>query len=273
MEQIQHEGGIQGDLAFLPKRVIGMCVLRRGVADEIGDQLQNVCVISDVVEGIVAVGVFRVHEVNDADGIALPQKQRNGGAGQFPLGVSRDIGGVGLVKIGLDHIPGLARAGAAHHDLQEVSLVLPPVEAHAEVLGEDGVVVRVLVPVFPVKLVYVPPAGGAVLLSGSAVLLGGNVQHNGEGIDHQRPQHEFEGVGGPMDGKGAFQHDTETPHEVKDGHTFPIAAGEGRPRPEDGDGQQEPREGAAVLLLHGNLLSIRVSPWDLFFAFHGGIYF
>ena len=76
-----------------------------------------------------------------------------------------------------------------------------------------------------------------------------------------------------MDGKGAFQHHTETPHEVKDGHTLLIAAGEGRPRPEDGDGQQEPREGAAVLLLHGNLLSIRVSPWDLFFASHGGIYF
>ena len=273
MEQVQHEGGIQGNLAFLPKRVIGMCVFRRGVADEIGDQFQHIGVVSDVVEGVVAVRVFRVHKVNDADGIALPQKQRNGGAGQLPLGVSRDIGGVGLVKIRLDHIPGLARAGAAYHDLQEVALVLPPVEAHAEILGEDGVVAGVLVPVLPVKLVYVPPAGGAVFLSGAAVLLGGNVQHNGEGIDHQSSQHEFGGVRGPMDGKGAFQHHTETPHEVKDGHALLIAAGEGRPRPEDGDGQQEPREGAAVLLLHGNLLSIRVSPWDLFFAFHGGIYF
>ena len=117
VEQIQHEGGIQGNLAFFPKRVIGMCVFRGGVANEICDQLQHVVVVADVVERVVAVGAIRVYQGKNLDGVALPEQQGDGVAGQLPLRIGGNIGGVGLVEIGLDHIAGLAGAGAAknHH--------------------------------------------------------------------------------------------------------------------------------------------------------------
>ena len=54
MEQIENKGGVQGDFAFLPKRVTGMGVFRGGVADEIGDQLQHIRVVADVVEGVIS---------------------------------------------------------------------------------------------------------------------------------------------------------------------------------------------------------------------------
>ncbi len=133
--------------------------------------------------------------------------------------------------------------------------MFPPIQAHAEILGEDHVVVGVLVPVFEVQRVDIPPMGGAVFLAGLLVLPAGKVEGDGEGVQYQGHHHEFQGVGRPSDVKGAFQYDTETPHQVENSHVLPVAAGQGRPHPEDGDGQQEPREGSAViLLLHGYLL-------------------
>ena len=127
MEQVEHKGGVQSDLAFLPKRIIGVGPFWGGVADEIGDQLQHVGVAADVVEGIIAIAMIQVHKVDHPDHITLPEKQRHSGAGELPLWVRRDIGGVGLVDIGLHHIPGLAGTGTAHHDLEQVSQVLSPV--------------------------------------------------------------------------------------------------------------------------------------------------
>ena len=127
VEQIEHEGAVQGRLAFLPKRVIGMCVFRGGVANEIGDQLQHIGVVADVVERVVAVGAIRVNEVENLDRVPLPEQQGDGVAGKFPFRVSRYIRCVGLVNVGLHDVAGLARAGAAHHDLQEVAEVLAAV--------------------------------------------------------------------------------------------------------------------------------------------------
>ena len=59
-----------------------------GVADEIGDQLQHVGVAADVVEGVITIAVIQVYQVNYPDYIALPQEQRNSGAGQLPFRMS-----------------------------------------------------------------------------------------------------------------------------------------------------------------------------------------
>ena len=127
MQQVKHKGAVQGRLAFLPKRVIGMCVFRGGVANKIGDQLQHIGVVADVVERVVAVGAIRVNEVENLDRVPLPEQQGDGVAGKFPFRVSRYIRCVGLVNVGLHDVAGLARAGAAHHDLQEVSEMLAAV--------------------------------------------------------------------------------------------------------------------------------------------------
>ena len=83
MEQIEHEGAVQCGFRFFPKRVIGMCVFRRGIADKICDQLQHVGVVADVVERVVAVGAIRVYQVKNLDGVALPEQQGDGVAGQL----------------------------------------------------------------------------------------------------------------------------------------------------------------------------------------------
>ena len=64
-----------------------MGVFRRGVADEIGDQLQHIGVVADVVERVVAVGAIRVNEVENLDRVPLPEQQGDGVAGKFPFRV------------------------------------------------------------------------------------------------------------------------------------------------------------------------------------------
>ena len=91
VEQIEHEGAVQGCLACFPKRVTGMGVFRGGVADEIGDQLQHIRVVADVVEGVIAVGAVRVNQVENLDRVPLPEQQGDGVAGEFPFRIGRYI--------------------------------------------------------------------------------------------------------------------------------------------------------------------------------------
>lgn len=60
--------------------------------------------------------------------------------------------------------------------------MFPPIQAHAEILGEDHVVVGGLVPVLEVQCVDIPPMGGAVFLAGPLVLTAGKVQSDGESV-------------------------------------------------------------------------------------------
>ena len=249
MEQIQHEGAVQGCLTFLPERVVGVGVLGGGVADKVADELQHVGVAADIAEWVVAVGAFQIHQVKNFDHISLAEQQGDGVPGQFSFWIGADIGGVGEVDVGLDHIPGLAGAAAAHHNLQKIPLVFPAVQAHADMLGEDDIVLRVFILVFAAKLFGVAPVGGAVFLSRPPVLTGGLEQHHGKAIEHQGPQQKLGGVGRPLDGKGAFQQSAETPHEVKHRHAVLIAGGQERRQIEDGDGQQHPGEDAAGVRL------------------------
>ncbi len=48
--------------------------------------------------------------------------------------------------------------------------MLPPVQAHLQVLGENDIVFWVLVPVLAVQLPDAAPMGGAVFLTGPPVL-------------------------------------------------------------------------------------------------------
>ena len=73
MEQVQHEGAVQGCLTFLPKRVVGVGVLGGGVADKVADELQHVGVAADIAEWVVAIGAFQIHQVKHFDHISLAE--------------------------------------------------------------------------------------------------------------------------------------------------------------------------------------------------------
>ncbi len=44
VEQVKHERGVKRCFGFLPERISCFCTFRRGVLDEIVDQLEYVCV-------------------------------------------------------------------------------------------------------------------------------------------------------------------------------------------------------------------------------------
>ena len=55
VEQVKHERGVKRRFRFLPEWIICFCTFRRGVFDEIVDQLEHVRILSDVAKRVVAV--------------------------------------------------------------------------------------------------------------------------------------------------------------------------------------------------------------------------
>ena len=118
------------------------------------------------------------------------------------------------------------------------------IEAHADILCEDGILEGCLVSVLAVEQFGTAPLGGAVFLAGPPVLPGGAVEHHGEAVDQQGSQHKFGGMRRPADGKGPLQQFAETAHEVKDSHTLLIAGGQEGRQIEDRQGERRPQERA-----------------------------
>ena len=92
MQQIQHEGLKQRSFGFFPERVGALCVGRRGVLNEVGDQLQHILVIPHITKGIIAEGRIGVEQIEHPDFIPDLLKEAAGLAQNFPLGVSDDHG-------------------------------------------------------------------------------------------------------------------------------------------------------------------------------------
>ena len=65
MEKIQHQSRVEGYLRLLPEWITLTCILGRCVLDEIIDKPENVRVLSDIAEGIVAVRFRWVDEIED----------------------------------------------------------------------------------------------------------------------------------------------------------------------------------------------------------------
>ncbi len=70
MEQVEHKGGKERGLGLLPKWIRLLRVLWRGVFDKVVNEAEHISVLADITEGVVAVGAGRVHQINDADGVA-----------------------------------------------------------------------------------------------------------------------------------------------------------------------------------------------------------
>ena len=87
MEQIQDESGVQGDLGFLPKRVVVGGIFRCGVLNQIVHQFHSVLVVLQVWEWVEGVGAVGVNEVKHLDNIALFDEQRGHGPHRLPFGV------------------------------------------------------------------------------------------------------------------------------------------------------------------------------------------
>ena len=147
MEKVKHKGGVEGNFGFLPKGVILACVLRRGALNEVVDQPEHIGVLADIAERVIAVGMARLDQIEHLDDIALLQKKWGDSADELTLRIGADKARIGKEQIWLYDKAGLSRAAAADYDLKQIPHVLPPVEAHAQVLGKDHVPGRVFVAV------------------------------------------------------------------------------------------------------------------------------
>ena len=199
MDQVQNESCVQRNFRAFPERVILLRAFGRGVFDH----------------------------------IALLKKQRCHGPERFSLGVSHKKAAICLHQIRLHKKACFARTRASDYDLKEIAAVHFAVQAHADILRQDGVVARVFVPVLGVQPLGAAPLGGAVFFSRPAVLTGRVVKSDGSAIGHQRRQHEFNGMRCPSDRKRALQRSTETAHPCKEGHIILIGIGRYCRQPED----------------------------------------
>ena len=262
MEQIQHKGGIKGNFGFLPKGIVLAGVLRRGVLNKVVYQPEHVGVLADIAERVIAVGMARLYEVEHPDDIALLQEERSDSPDKLALWIGADKARVGKEQIRFHDKAGFACAAAAHDDLKEVSHVLPSVQTHAQVLGEDHVFGWVFVAVLLVQLPDAAPAGRAVFHAGTPVHAGRIVYSDRSGVDHKSAQHEFDGVRRPAQGKGLIHGVGKDGHELKEIHAVLIHARSQHSQIQHGQGKRRPQWGGVPerLLIYIGIPPEFVSP-------------
>ena len=147
MEQVEHERGEQCRFGFLPERVRVVRVFRRGVFDEVVDQTEHIRILANVVEWIVIIRFRRVDKVKNAYLVSLAEQQRHDRTRDLTLWVSDDVAGVRKVNVRLDDKPRFTGTGAADDHLQQIAAVLAPIQSHLQMLGQNDIVLGLLVPI------------------------------------------------------------------------------------------------------------------------------
>ena len=183
MEQIEHERSVKRCFRFLPEWIVCFCTFRRGVFDEIVDQLEHVRILSDVTKRVIAVGFGWVDQIKNAQNVAFLQKQFSDGAEHLALWISDDKAGICKHKIWLRKKSRLTAAGATDDDLQQVSAVQLAVHAHLQMLRQNDVFACILVAVLLIQLPDAAPRRGAVFFAGSGVLLSGVVEQDRAAVE------------------------------------------------------------------------------------------
>ena len=90
--------------------------------------------------------------------------------------------------------PAFSRAAAAHHQGVQIAAVLPAVQPHADVLGEDAVLKRVFRPVLLVHGSGVAPFGRTVFFAPSVIAPGREVNPDPQPIGGNKNEDSFYAV-------------------------------------------------------------------------------
>ena len=91
-----------------------MAAIRRGGLDQIVHQLQRVLFIPEVAEGIVAVGLAEIDQIQHPNLVAFAFEVAAGSQQHLTLGVGDHIVGVGFQNVGQHIAPGLGGTTAAN---------------------------------------------------------------------------------------------------------------------------------------------------------------
>lgn len=205
MQQIQHKSLEQCSLRFFPKRVGALRMGRRGVLDQVGDQLQHLFVIPHIPEWVIAEGRIRVEQIEHPYFISRSFEKAASLAQNFSFGICDDHGTASFQHIGNCIRPGLAGAGAAHNEYVGIVLVLIAIHTDADVARHQEVW-ALGIAVTAVEFFGVPPAGRAVFLPGARVTVFTGRGQDNHGIQAGEDQQEARGLVAPLKGKRLCQH-------------------------------------------------------------------
>ena len=114
-----------------------MAALGRGSLDQVVHQLQCVLFVPEIAEGIVAVGLAEVDQIQHPNFIAFAFEVAAGGQQHFRLGIGDHVIGVGLQNVGQYIAPGLGCTAAADDQHVETAPMLAAVQPQPNVTGED----------------------------------------------------------------------------------------------------------------------------------------
>ena len=92
-----------------------MAIFRCGSLDQIVHQAQSVLFIPQVAEGIIAVALLQIHQIQDPDIVAVLLQPAACGKEDLTFGVCDNIIGVSFQNVRFHIAPALARTGTADH--------------------------------------------------------------------------------------------------------------------------------------------------------------
>ena len=160
LEQHEDDGLEERRLGLGPEWIGLMAALRSGGLDEIVHQLEGVLLIPQIAEGVVAVALRQVDQIEHPDLVSVLLQPAACGGEHLLFRVRDHIVGIGLQDVGLDIASGLGRAAAANDQHIERAAVLVGVQPQADIAGEELVL---LLGEHGVDLPGRGPGGGAVL--------------------------------------------------------------------------------------------------------------
>ena len=167
--QIKHQRHEEHTGRRVPERVVGLAPFRGSGFEQVRHHLLYIIVGFQIGKGIIAVTFLHVQKVHHLDLIAHPFQQAAAVTKQFPLTVQNKKGRIALADVHFGIEAAFSRATAAHHQSVEVAAVLPAIQPHADVLGENAVFERVLVPVFLIHGPRIAPFGGTVFFASAVI--------------------------------------------------------------------------------------------------------
>ena len=191
MDEIQTQRLKQRRFGLLPERIIGVGILRRGIADQGRHQAQHIVIRSYVLQGIVAEGVVHVDQVDHLHIIAQLLHEIAGIPRQFSFWICNHKRSVSLKDVGFGIKARLACAGTADHQHIEVAPVLVAVQSQTEILRHQQIRGRFLRGIFLRDLLDVSPLRRAVLLQRTGAAAGNGPCHDTGGIKANEQKQVF----------------------------------------------------------------------------------
>ncbi len=189
--QIEHQRQQKHRRRLVPKRVLALAALRRGVLKKVRHQTLNVVVVTKIYKRVVAMALLHVDEVDHLNVIAFCFQEPARVPEKLALWVEAYETAVGVHDVGFCKKPRLASTGAAADQDVQVAAVLSSVEADGDILRQNLVCGPVPAGILLVDRARRAPFRRAVFLTPPIVSVVGEINADPYGIAHKKYEDSF----------------------------------------------------------------------------------